>query len=700
MNLDNLLPASFKGKIILLSAFGVFAVCLVAGTNKFFDLSRKKAIEIGNKSQGISNHILEEEMLVGKFVHSGKEIWLKKIKKIKKKLKSNFAEARTVTSDSAILKMFDGVEKNQKNFADIFKRISATITEIKEEKIKLTAEMSRENELIISFNGLINQEETDLAMEGELLSPNKEALRQMSRNLMLSTQQQLINIQGVFVNGDAEKFVLARDEVNKKIVNISNNIKTLLLDVTDSAYQESWRQIVSSMRTIGGKIDLLYNNWQKNRQLEVKLEKSSNQALEAARGIAAFSGRNIEKNSKVAELAAIVISLVSLVVLVGLSFIVVRNILSLLGGEPQIMADIAEEISHGNLAVDFVDGHNAAGLYLSMRQMSDNLRQTIQEVAGSSGGVADSSDKLSSVAGNMTNAAENLTREMGNTVNTTKEISSNIQSVVVIAAEMAGKANDSSQSSAEMADNVNTVASAIEEMSASVREVGQSCLEAQKIAENAKDESDSSSAMIVELNQAAQDIGNVIGVIGEITEQTKLLALNATIEAARAGEAGKGFAVVANEVKDLAAQTAKATGDISQQIKEMQERTGQVVEAISAISILNDEVNQVNANIASAVEEQNVTIGEIAQTVSGTAEAASSVSQDISILAKDLEEQVVANVQSAATGVEEILSNTQKTSQVADDTAKGSSVVSETAMELSGLAERLKEQVAKFKLQS
>jgi methyl-accepting chemotaxis protein len=700
MSLDNLLPSSFKGKIILLSAFGVFAVCLVAGTNKYFDLSRKKAIEIGKKSQEISDHILEEEMLVGKFIHSGKESLLKKNKNIQEQLKQHFVEVRKVTSDSDIIKILAGVEKNQQNFADIFNRISATITVIKEEKIKLTTEMSRINELIISFNGLINQEETDLAMEGEVLSPNKAALRQMTRNLVLVNQQQLINIQGIFVNGNAEKFISARDNTNKKIVNVSNNIDTLLDKDSGASYQEIWQQIVTSMQTVDGKVDLLFNKWQKNRELEIKLEKSSNQAMAAAREIAAFSGHKVEENSKTAELAGIIISLVSLLVLVGLSFVVVRNILSLLGGEPQIMADIAQEISQGNLAVDFVDGRKAAGLYLSMKQMSENLRQTMQEVADSSGGVADSSDKLSSVAGNMTNAADNLTREMGNTVTTTEEINANIQSVVATAEDMAGKAGDSSRASAGMADNVNTLASAIEEMSASVREVGQSCLEAQKIAENAKNKSDSSSAMIAELNQAAQDVGNVISVIGEITEQTKLLALNATIEAARAGEAGKGFAVVANEVKDLAAQTAKATGDISQQIKEMQERTGQVVAAITAISTLNDEVNKVNANIASAVEEQNVTIGEITQTVSGTADAASSVSQDISALAQDLEEQVVVNVQSAATGVEEILNNTQRTSQVAEDTAKGATVVSETAMELSGLAERLQEQVTKFKLQS
>ena len=114
----------------------------------------------------------------------------------------------------------------------------------------------------------------------------------------------------------------------------------------------------------------------------------------------------------------------------------------------------------------------------------------------------------------------------------------------------------------------------------------------------------------------------MIKLINGIAEQTNLLALNATIEAARAGEAGKGFAVVASEVKELAQETARATEDISQRVEAIQADTAGAVDAISQISTVIGEINDFQATIAAAVEEQTATTNEMNRNV---AEAASGI---------------------------------------------------------------------------
>ena len=199
--------------------------------------------------------------------------------------------------------------------------------------------------------------------------------------------------------------------------------------------------------------------------------------------------------------------------------------------------------------------------------------------------------------------------------------------------------------SEEASVNVQSVSSAAEEMSASVAEIGRQVQESSRIAGEAVSQARKTDSRIADLSQASNRIGDIVALITGIAEQTNLLALNATIEAARAGEAGRGFAVVAQEVKSLASQTAKATGEISSQIGNMQTATEESVAAIKEIGSTIGRIAEISALIAAAVEEQGAATQEVAHNVQQAAQGTSEVASAITEVNKGARETGAASSQ-------------------------------------------------------
>jgi methyl-accepting chemotaxis protein len=221
--------------------------------------------------------------------------------------------------------------------------------------------------------------------------------------------------------------------------------------------------------------------------------------------------------------------------------------------------------------------------------------------------------------------------------------------------------------SEEASTNVQSVASATEELSSSVNEISRQVQESARMASEAVGQAKATNDRVGELSKAASRIGDVVELINTIAGQTNLLALNATIEAARAGEAGRGFAVVASEVKALAEQTAKATGEIGQQISGIQAATQESVGAIKEISGTIERLSEISSTIAAAVEEQGAATQEISR-----------------------------NVQQAAQGTQQVSANITDVQRGASETGSASSQVLSAAQSLSGDSNRLKLEVGKF----
>ena len=256
----------------------------------------------------------------------------------------------------------------------------------------------------------------------------------------------------------------------------------------------------------------------------------------------------------------------------------------------------------------------AAGRKADMHKLADEFQAAVGGIVDA---VSSASTELEAAAGTLTKTAE-VTQELSGSV-----------------------AAASEQASA----NVQSVASATEEMTASVNEISRQVQESSKIAAEAVKQAEKTDNRITELSQAAGRIGDVVKLITAIAEQTNLLALTATIEAARAGEAGRGFAVVASEVKALAAQTAKATDEISTQIAGMQTATQDSVAAIKEIGQTIGRISEIASTIAAAVEEQGAATQEIARNVGEAAKGTGQVATSITDVNRGAGETGTASAQ-------------------------------------------------------
>jgi methyl-accepting chemotaxis protein len=271
----------------------------------------------------------------------------------------------------------------------------------------------------------------------------------------------------------------------------------------------------------------------------------------------------------------------------------------------------------------------------------------------------------------MSKLADQFEAAVGEIVQTVSSASTELETSATMLSRTAEETQQLSEMvqtvSGEASHNVRSVAAATDEMTASIAEISRQVQESNRIAREAVDQAGATDVRINQLSQAALRIGDVIELITTIAEQTNLLALNATIEAARAGDAGRGFAVVAQEVKALAAQTARATGEISNQIAGMQVATQDSVQAIKQIVGTIGRISEIAATIAASVDQQGAATQEIAR-----------------------------NVDQAAHGTGQVADNILNVNKGARDTGSASVQVLASAQSLSGESNRLKVEVGRF----
>uniref|UniRef100_A0A2A4Z5U0 Chemotaxis protein n=1 Tax=OCS116 cluster bacterium TaxID=2030921 RepID=A0A2A4Z5U0_9PROT len=265
------------------------------------------------------------------------------------------------------------------------------------------------------------------------------------------------------------------------------------------------------------------------------------------------------------------------------------------------------------------------------------------------------SDKISGFESITQGFEDNVEKVISKLSSASDDLDETAQKMDQVAGDTSNQASALNETASSTSRNVQTVSSATEELSSSISEISNQIeMSGTKIGQAVQEILTTENNMD-ELNKSVNIIGDVVALINDIANQTNLLALNATIEASRAGDAGKGFAVVANEVKALAAQTSKATTEISGLVNSIQNATKMSLDSFKTVSQSVNEVDEITQTISSSIEQQNIATGEIARSISEVSQGSDLVTENVIKVSNGAEvsQQSAAGLIQAAASISE-----------------------------------------------
>lgn len=350
-----------------------------------------------------------------------------------------------------------------------------------------------------------------------------------------------------------------------------------------------------------------------------------------------------------------------LILLVAAGLIIVaalkvsRSVTQPLGGEPNDMRMIAEQIASGDLTRKFDSTDNQASVYSAMSQMTHTLQSMISKIVEASNEIATTSEETSVVTQQSNGVVQQQQKESVQVAAATAQMTASVQEVASSAAHASDAAETAAQEALlakDVTDKTNQIINSLND------EIGQAAQSIQSLE-----------------TQSAQ-IGSVMDVIRGIADQTNLLALNAAIEAARAGEQGRGFAVVADEVRSLAQKTQESTSDIETMINQLQTGTRQAVGIMKTSSQKTMETLEMASNAGNAINKISGSINEI----------------------RDMNIQIASAAEQQSSVSEEINLSITNISELSQQTAGGAKQTAEATLMLAQLAERLNSLVLNFRL--
>ena len=495
--------------------------------------------------------------------------------------------------------------------------------------------------LLIGLAPAIDDANFDLMMNAKQEGAAAVETRLENLRRLLETESESNLLAGLLTEAslvsDASRLEPLRDLIEAAQRKIYKNLNA----ISDRAQQSKLVGLYKQLGAIGADDGVIAARaYELNQQHEAQLafnaaQSEASKLKNAVDNLVGEQGRIAQEISNYASSqirsGQFILTVLSIAAVIGAALVawlyVGRNVARRLG----FLSDAMRRIADGDLNVDIQD--NRGDEIADMGRALLFFRQATADAATARRKEGEQTRTLESRRQLVEGATQEFEQAVSNIVKTLDRAAAAMDGS---ARDMANSASRNQEqalataaSSEQATANVGIVATAAEEIAQSIEHIATRVANSATIASQATDEAKAITDAVESLSASVDEIGEVSDLISSIAAQTNLLALNATIEAARAGEAGRGFAVVAQEVKGLATQTGKATGEITRHIVSIEQTTARSVQAIKKIAATIQQLSDVAHDVAVAMRQQDSVTQEIARNAGAAAKGTRDVSEHI-----------------------------------------------------------------------